>query len=74
MGWLVRERCSGSQGEAIASLRSASGNVRTAINRLCDLAADDGDSAGLVGEAREQLMAAMHLIDGVGVALRRVVL
>ncbi len=73
MGWLVRDRCSGSQGEAIASLRSASGNVRTAINRLCELA-DDGESAGLLGEAREQLMAAMHLIDGVGVALRRVVL
>jgi hypothetical protein len=73
MGSLARERCSGSEGEAIASLRSASGSVRTAINHLCELA-DDGESAGLVGEAREQLLAAMHLIDGVGVALRRAVL
>ncbi len=73
MSWLVRERCSGSQAEAIGCLRSASRDVRTAINRLCDLA-DDGESAGLIGEAREQLLAAMHLIDGVGVALRRVVL
>lgn len=73
MGWLMGERCAGAQAEAIGSLRSASKNVRNAINGLCDLA-DNGESAGLVGEAREQLMAAMHLIDGVGVALRRVVL
>lgn len=73
MGWLVRERCSGSQGEAVSSLRSASRDVRHAINRLCELA-DDGESAGLIGEARDQLLAAMHLIDGVGVALRRAVL
>jgi hypothetical protein len=73
MGRLIGERCSGSQGEAVSSLRSASKDVRNAINRLCELA-DDGGSAGLIGEAREQLLAAMHLIDGVGVALRRAML
>jgi hypothetical protein len=70
---LVGQRCPGSQNEAVSALRSASGSVRNAINRLCELT-DDGESGGLIGEAREQLLAAMHLIDGVGVALRRVTL
>jgi hypothetical protein len=70
---LEGQRCPGSPNEAVSALRSASGSVRNAINRVCDLA-HDGETAGLVGEAREQLLAAMHLIDGVGVALRRVTL
>ena len=50
-------------------LREASGSVRSAINELGAL---EGEvDAVLVMEAREQLLAAMHLIDGVGVALRR---
>jgi hypothetical protein len=70
---LEGQRCPGSQNAAVSALRLASGSVRNAINRLCELA-DDGESLGLIGEAREQLLAAMHLIDGVGVALRRVTL
>jgi hypothetical protein len=66
-------RCPGSQNEAVSALRSASGSVRNAINRVCELG-DDRETNGLIGEAREQLLAAMHLIDGVGVALRRVTL
>lgn len=50
-------------------LREASGNVRAAINELG--AMESEVDAVLVMEAREQLLAAMHLIDGVGVALRR---
>ena len=50
-------------------LREASGSVRSAINELGGL--EDVVDAVLVMEAREQLLAAMYLIDGVGVALRR---
>jgi hypothetical protein len=64
----VRERSAGAQ-TAIGCLRDASGRVRTAINELGALAVEDG--ADLVVEAREQLLAALHLIDGAGVALRR---
>jgi hypothetical protein len=69
----VRGRNAGPQAAAIDSLRSASGSVRTAINRLAEVSAE-GEGTGLVEEARDQLVAAMHLIDGVGVALRRVAL
>ncbi|HEY0410554.1 MAG TPA: hypothetical protein VGE42_09840 [Candidatus Dormibacteraeota bacterium] len=44
--------------------------MRTAINGLSELSTERG-GAGVVEEAREQLVAAMHLIDGVGLALRR---
>jgi hypothetical protein len=44
--------------------------VRTAINRLSEVSTEP-ERADLVVEAREQLLAAMHLIDGAGVALRR---
>jgi hypothetical protein len=63
----VRERKAGT---AVDSLRLASGSVRTAINRLSELSTERR-GAGAVEEAREQLVAAMHLIDGAGVALRR---
>jgi hypothetical protein len=66
----VRERNAGTQSAVVDSLRSASGDVRTAINRLSEVSTEP-ESAGLVVEAREQLVAAMHLIDGVGLALRR---
>jgi hypothetical protein len=50
-------------------VREASGSVRSAINEVGGL---EGEvDAALVREAREQLLAAMHLIDGVGIALRR---
>ncbi len=65
----VRERSAGVEtAQVIQCLREASGSVREAINELGRLAQDGGD---LVVEAREQLLAAMHLIDGAGVALRR---
>jgi hypothetical protein len=54
----------------VDSLRSASGSVRTAINRLSEVSTEY-EGTSLVAEAREQLVAAMHLIDGVGLALRR---
>jgi hypothetical protein len=63
----VRERKAGT---AVDSLRLASGSVRTAINRLSEVSTEH-ERTGLVAEAREQLVAAMHLIDGVGLALRR---
>jgi hypothetical protein len=66
----VRERNAGTQSAVVDSLRSASGSVRTAINRLCEVSTER-EGAGVVEEAREQLVAAMHLIDGVGLALRR---
>jgi hypothetical protein len=66
----LRERNAGAQSDVVDSLRSASGSVRTAINRLSDVSTER-EGAGLVEEAREQLMAALHLIDGAGVALRR---
>jgi hypothetical protein len=69
----VRGRNAGPQAAAVDSLRAASGSVRTAINRLAELSSE-GEGAGLVEEAREQLVGAMHLIDGVGVALRRAAL
>ena len=66
----VRERNAGAQSAVLGSLRSASGSVRTAINGLSELSTErDGDD--VAEEAREQLVAAMHLIDGVGLALRR---
>ncbi len=64
----VRERSAAGQAAVIDCLRSASERVRIAINELGGLAPGDG---GDLGEARAQLLAAMHLIDGVGVALRR---
>ena len=66
MGW--RKGGDGDPG-LIDCLRAASGSVRTAINELGALTLDDGTD--LAAEAREQLLAAMHLIDGAGVALRR---
>jgi hypothetical protein len=63
----VRERKAGT---AVDSLRLASGSVRTAINRLSEVSTER-HGAGVVEEAREQLVAAMHLIDGAGLALRR---
>jgi hypothetical protein len=66
----LRERNAGAQSAVVDSLRSASGNVRTAINGLSDLSTER-DGGGVVEEAREQLLAALHLIDGAGVALRR---
>ena len=66
----VRERNAGAQSAAVDSLRLASGSVRTAINRLCEVSTER-DGTGVVQEAREQLVAAMHLIDGAGLALRR---
>jgi|HubBroStandDraft_6_1064221.scaffolds.fasta_scaffold177661_7 hypothetical protein len=66
----VRERNAGAQSAVVDSLRSASGSVRTAINGLSDVSTER-EGAGVVEEAREQLVAAMHLIDGVGLALRR---
>ena len=66
----VRERNAGAQSAVVDCLRSASGNVRTAINGLSGLSTER-EGAGVVEEAREQLVAAMHLIDGVGLALRR---
>ena len=65
----LRERNAGAQSAVVDGLRSASGSVRTAINGLCEMSTNR-ESAGLA-EAREQLVAAMHLIDGVGLALRR---
>jgi hypothetical protein len=65
----VRERSAGAQTAVIGCLREASGSVRTAINELAAVTVEDG--ADLVVETREQLLAAMHLIDGAGVALRR---
>jgi hypothetical protein len=67
----VRERKAGT---AVDSLRLASGSVRTAISRLSEVSTallTECDGIGVVEEAREQLVAAMHLIDGVGLALRR---
>jgi hypothetical protein len=69
MGWRARQTCGPSQDEAVGCLRAASGSVRTAINELGALAMEDGSD--LLMEAREQLLAALHLIDGAGVALRR---
>jgi len=66
----VRERNAGAQSAVVDSLRSASGSVRTAINQLAEVSTER-DGNAVVEEAREQLVAAMHLIDGVGVALRR---
>jgi hypothetical protein len=65
----LRER-TGDLVSVIDCLRAASGSVRTAINRLGEMARE-GESAQLVREAREQLVAAMHLIDGVGMGLQR---
>jgi len=54
----------------LASLRHASGVLRTALARL-------GQEPGIVArhalmaEARAHLMAALQLVDGVGVALKR---
>jgi hypothetical protein len=66
----LRERNASVPSAVVGSLRSASGSVRTAINGLSELSTErDGDD--VAEEAREQLVAAMHLIDGVGLALRR---
>jgi hypothetical protein len=54
----------------VASLRHASGVLRTALARL-------GQEPGVVArealltESRAHLMAALHLVDGVGLALKR---
>jgi len=56
----------------LASLRTASAVVRTALARLGQVGVGE-ESQALVVEASEQLTAALHLIDGVGVALRDVV-
>ncbi len=64
----LRERSAADETAVIDYLRSASERVRIAINKLGGLAPGD---VGDLGEARAQLLAAMHLIDGVGVALRR---
>jgi hypothetical protein len=66
----LRERNAGTLSAVVDRLRSASGSVRTAINGLSEVSTER-EGAGVVEEAREQLVAAMHLIDGVGLALRR---
>ena len=56
----------------LASLRTASGVVRTALARLGQANVGE-ESQALVVEATEQLTAVLHLIEGVGMALRSAV-
>lgn len=54
----------------VASLRLASGVLRTALARLGQ---EPGlvQRAALVTDSRAHLLAALHLVDGVGMALKR---
>jgi hypothetical protein len=54
----------------LASLRTAVAVMRTALARLGQAQVGQ-ESQGLMAEATEQVTAAMHLVEGVGMALRR---
>jgi hypothetical protein len=60
-------------GAALAALREVHEAVVRAVARVGEIGPGSGreDRRHLLVEAREQLVAALHLVDGVGVALRR---
>ena len=58
---------------ALTALRGAHETLAEAVNRVGQIGAAGGgeDRRRLLAEARQQLVAALHLVDGVGIALRR---
>jgi hypothetical protein len=58
---------------ALTALRGAHETLAEAVTRVGQIGAAGGreDRRRLLVEAREQLVAALHLVDGVGIALRR---
>ncbi|MGH7746497.1 MAG: hypothetical protein ACREQ5_17310 [Candidatus Dormibacteria bacterium] len=60
---------------ALTSLRASHETLAEAVTRVGQISAAGGreDRRRLLVEAREQLVAALHLVDGVGIALRRAI-
>jgi hypothetical protein len=60
---------------ALTALRASHETLAQAVTRVGQIAAAGGreDRRRLLVEAREQLVAALHLVDGVGIALRRAI-
>ena len=58
---------------ALTALRGAHEAMAEAVNRVGQIGGAGGreDRRRLLAEARRQLVAALHLVDGVGIALRR---
>jgi hypothetical protein len=72
---MATRRDGGIQGAdaALTALRGAHESLAEAVNRVGQIGAAGGreDRRRLLAEARQQLVAALHLVDGVGIALRR---
>ena len=58
---------------ALSALRASHETLADAVTRVSQIGMAGGreDRRRLLVEAREQVVAALHLVDGVGIALRR---